>query len=279
MFDFFGDNRYFVRGTYYRSDQLNDASVIPDGLTISTSGSLGGDNLINILQDLRDAGRITSAQYDAQAVTYNAGIIDIFTKGYELEFVANPTPNLTLRLGYSYTDRWRGNHYKEIHDYFAVKIPEWRRLAGTDATLLASVNAEIAIIESELAAQTVRQAAPFANRPHKGNATARYRFSTGRLKGAFIGGSARYQSRNFVSTNNATGQDYWGTATLFGDAFAGYRAKVPLLKAPAMFQLNVANVTNSYLVGVGRYNTAYNGLLRVYLNQPRTYRLTSTFEF
>jgi hypothetical protein len=46
-----------------------------------------------------------------------------------------------------------------------------------------------------------------------------------------------------------------------------------------MFQLNVANVTNSYLVGVGRYNTAYNGLLRVYLNQPRTYRLTSTFEF
>jgi hypothetical protein len=35
----------------------------------------------------------------------------------------------------------------------------------------------------------------------------------------------------------------------------------------------------TYLIGVGRYNTAYNGLLRVYLNQPRTYRLSATFEF
>ena len=279
MFDFFGDNRYFVRGTYYKSDQLNDASIIPDGLTVSTSGSLGGDNLINILGDLRDAGRITSAQYDAQAVTYNASIIDIFTKGYELDFVANPTPNLTLRLSYSYTDRRRGNFLKEIHAYFDAKIPEWRALAGNDAALLASINSEIATVESEMASQTTRQSAPFASRPHKGTFTGRYRFSEGRLKGVFTGASLRYQSRNFVSTNAATNTDYWGTSTLFCDAFAGHRTKVPWLKMPATFQLNVTNLTNSYLVGVGRYNTAYNGLLRVYLNPPRAYRFTTTLEF
>ena len=279
MLDFFGDNRYFVRGTYYKSDQLNDASIIPDGLSVSTAGGLGGDNLINILQDLQNAGKITSAQYDAQAVSYNAGIIDIFTKGYELEFVANPTSNLTLRLSYSYTDRRRGNFMKEIYAYFTEKIPGWRALAGSDTNLLASINSEIATVESELAAQTTRQKAPFGNRPHKGTLTGRYRFSEGKLKGLFTGASLRYQSRNFVSTNNTTNTDYWGTPTLFCDAFAGFRAKVPRLNLPVTLQLNVTNLTNSYLVGVGRYNTAYNGLLRVYLNQPRTYRFTATFEF
>ncbi len=279
MVDFLGDNRYFLRATYYKSDQLNDASVIPNGLTVSTSGSLGGDNLLNILGDLRDAGKLTSAQYDAQAVTYNAGIIDLFTKGYEAEFVANPTPNLTLRLGYSYTDRRRGSHYKEIYAYFDVKFPEWRALAAGDNTLLASVNSEIATIESELAAQTSRQSAPFATRPHKANLTGRYRFNEGRLKGAFVGGAVRYQSRNFVSTNSDTNTDYWGTPTLFCDAFAGRRARLPVLHLPVTIQLNVSNLTNSYRTGVGRYNTAYDGLLRVYLNPPRTYRLTTTVEF
>ena len=279
MVDFFGDNRYFVRGTYYDSNQLNDASVIPDGLTVSTSGSLGGDNLLNIVGALRDAGKLTAAQYDAQAITYNAGIIDLFTKGYEAEFVANPTRNLTLRLGYAYTERRRGNHYKEIYAYFAAKFPEWRALAAGNAPLLATINSEIATIESELAFQTTRQAAPFGTRPHKANLTGRYSFREGRLKGAFVGGAARFQGRNFVSTDSTTGRDYWGTPTLMGDAFAGYRTRLPWGKIPVSVQLNVTNVTNSYLVGVGRYNTAYNGLLRVYLNAPRAYRLTTTFEY
>ena len=279
MLDFRGDNRYFLRATYYDSNQLNDASVIPDGLTVSTSGSLGGDNLLNIVGALRDAGKLTAAQYDAQAVTYNAGIIDLFTKGYEADFVANPTPSLTLRLGYSYTDRRRGNHYKEIHAYFDAKFPEWRALAAGNAPLLATINSEIATIESELAFQTTRQSAPFGTRPHKANITGRYSFREGALKGAFAGGAVRYQSRNFVSTDNATGRDYWGTPTIFGDAFGGYRTRLPWRNLPVTVQLNVTNISNSYLVGVGRYNTAYNGLLRVYLNQPRAYRLTTTIEY
>jgi outer membrane receptor protein involved in Fe transport len=279
MVDFLGDNRYFARATYYKSDQLNDASIIPDGLTVSTSGSLGGDNLLNIVGALRDAGRITPAQYDQQAVTYNAAIIDIFTKGYELEFVANPTRNLTLRLGYSYTDRRRGNFLKEIRAYFEAKVPEWRRLAANDPALLATINREIDTVNSEIDAQTTRQRAPFGNRPHKATFTGRYGFVSGPLKGAFTGGSVRYQGRNFVSTNNTTGRDYWGTMLVQADAFAGLRTRVPRLNLPMTLQLNVTNVTNSYLVGVGRYNTNYDGLLRVYLNTPRQYRLTATFEF
>ena len=279
MIDFLGDSRYYLRATKYKSDQLNDASVIPDGLTVSTAGALGGDNLINILNALQNAGRITAAQFDQQAVYFNAGIIDLFTSGEELEFVANPTPNLTLRAGYASTHRRRGNHYKEIHAYFAEKIPEWRALAAGDPALLATVSSEIATIESELDFQTTRQSAPFGNRPEKANLTGRYRFSEGRIKGTFLGGAVRYQSKNFVQTNNTTGQDYYGTPTIFADAFAGYRFKLPWHKLQTTVQLNVTNLTNSYLVGVGRYNTAFNGLLRAYLNPPRTYRFTTTVDF
>lgn len=279
MIDLLGDNRYFLRATWYKSDQLNDASVIPDGLTVSTAGALGGDNIINILDALRNAGRITAAQYDERAVFFNAGIIDLFTSGREFEFIANPTPSLTFRAGYSFTNRRRGNHYKEIHAYFDENIPEWRQLAAGNQALLNTINNEIATIESELDFQTTRQAAPFGNRPHKANLTGRYRFGEGRIKGAFIGGAVRYQSKNFVQTNNTTGRDYYGTPTIFADAFAGYRFKLPWRNLPMTAQLNVTNLTNSYLVGVGRYNTTFDGLLRAYLNPPRAYRFTTTVEF
>jgi outer membrane receptor protein involved in Fe transport len=227
----------------------------------------------------QNAGKITAAQYDAQAVTYNAGIIDLFTEGYEAEFVANPTPNLTLRASYAYTERRRGNHYKEIHGYFDVKIPEWRAAAANDPALLTIVNREIATIESELDGQTTRQTAPFGTRPHKANLTGRYRFSQGWLKASFIGGSVRYQSKNFLQTDIATGRDFWGNESIFVDAFAGYRGRLGANKLAYTVQLNVTNVTNSYLAGVGRYNSTFDGMVRAYLNPPRTYRLTTTFEF
>lgn len=279
MIDFLGDNRYFLRATAYKTEQLNDAMIIPDGNSVNTSNALGGNNLIAILDALLSAGRINQVQYDAQAVYYNAAIIDIFSKGYEAEFVANPVPGFTVRVGYSYTDRWRGNFFKEVYSYFPPKYEEWRKLAAGDPVLLDTINTQITDIESKLDAQYVRQKAPFATRPHKANATARYAFRDGMLKGAFLGGSMRYQSKNFISTDTATGTDYWGTPTLFGDVFVGYRSRMKWMKAQYNVQLNVNNVTNSYLVGVGRYNSNYTGLYRVYLNAPRSYRMTVALEF
>jgi outer membrane receptor for monomeric catechols len=109
--------------------------------------------------------------------------------------------------------------------------------------------------------------------------TFRYKFTEGRVKGLFVGGGARYQSKNYISRDVATGQVYWGNETLFADAFTGYRFRIPGTKRQLNLQLNVKNVFNSYLVGVGRYNANYSGLLRVYLNEPRSYRLTATMEF
>jgi hypothetical protein len=42
---------------------------------------------------------------------------------------------------------------------------------------------------------------------------------------------------------------------------------------------NLRNMFNSYLVGVGRYNAHGNGYLRVYLNEPRSFRLTLSADY
>jgi outer membrane receptor protein involved in Fe transport len=166
MVDLLGDDRYFLRATRFFTAQINDAPIIPDGSAVETSDDLGGDNLINILDALLAARRISQAQYDSQAVYYNAATIDLFTSGYELEFVGNPTRNLTFRLGYSYSSRRRDNFFKEIYAFFGPKYPEWRAAAAGDPALLATINSEIALIEDGLEAQYQRQNSPFSTRPH-----------------------------------------------------------------------------------------------------------------
>ena len=120
---------------------------------------------------------------------------------------------------------------------------------------------------------------PFGTRPYKANLTGRYRFAEGRLKGLFVGGAGRFQSRNLTKYSSIDGRALWGTPTLFADAFAGYRFVVPRWKLPMTMQINARNLFNSYLTGVGRYNATENGYLRVYLNEPRNWKLTLTTEF
>jgi len=66
---------------------------------------------------------------------------------------------------------------------------------------------------------------------------------------------------------------------LFADWFVGHRFLMPRTRLPMSLQLNVRNAFNSYLVGVGRRNVRENGLLRVYLNEPRSFRITAGVDF
>ena len=82
-----------------------------------------------------------------------------------------------------------------------------------------------------------------------------------------------------MGRDNATDREYWGNETLFGDVFGGYRFRVPGSKLNATVQLNVRNVSNSYRVVPARYNATFTGYFRLYLAEPRSYRLTTTLEF
>jgi len=279
MLDVLGDDRLFLRFSTYETIQAKDAAIIPDGLSVNTSTSLGGTAMVNIYNALLAAGKITQAQFDSELKFYNAGIIDAITKGWEAEFIANPTKHLTLRLGVSYSDRKRTHFFNEVYSYFAEYEPKWRAAAGTDATLLGTVNTQITNAHENLATMAALQNNPFGTRPYKANLTTRYKFSEGKLKGFFVGGAGRFQSRNLTKYSSLDGRALWGTPTLFADSFAGYRFTLQRWKLPLNFQLNIKNMFNSYLVGIGRYNAQENGYLRVYLHEPRNYRLTVGADF
>ncbi len=279
MIDVLGDERLFFRFGAYETRQTKDAAIIPDGLSVNTSASLGGTAMVNIYNALLAGGRITQAQFDSELKFYNAATIDAVTKGWEAEFVANPTKALTLRLGVSYSERKRENFFAEVYGYFAEWEPKWRAAAGTDAALLATVNQHIATAHENIDAMAALQNSAFGTRPYKANLTGRYRITEGKLKGAFVGGAGRFQSRNLTRISQLDGRQIWGTPTLFVDSFVGYRFNVPGRRWPMNVQLNIRNMFNSYLVGVGRLNAQENGYLRVYLNEPRNYRLTIGADF
>ena len=279
MVDVLGDDRLFFRFGAYETRQTKDAVIIPDGLSVNTSTSLGGTAMVNIYNALLAAGRITQAQFDSELKFFNAATIDAVTKGWEAELIANPTKVLTLRLGLSFSERKRENFFEEVYGFFAEWEPRWRAAAAGDAVLLAAVNQQLATAHENIDAMAALQNSAFGTRPYKANVTARYRFADGRLKGAFVGGAGRFQSRNLTRISQIDGRQIWGTPTLFVDAFAGYRFTFPGRRLPMSAQLNVRNLTNSYLVGVGRLNAQENGYLRVYLNEPRNYRFTLSADF
>jgi hypothetical protein len=274
MLDIMGDDRFFIRTTWFETKQINDTPILPG------SNALGVDNLATMLDTLLDAGKITQADYDRQAITWTTATIDVFTEGIEVEVVANPTKNLSLRASYSNSKRRRENFFREIFEFFGTRIPEWRALLANNPAELAVFEQAVFDLDSELAFQVDRQNSPFSSRPHKMNGTIRYKFDNdSKLRGLFVGATARYNGKNFMSWDRVTNYVYWGNESLLGDAFAGYRFRIPRSKINATVQLNVKNITNSYLANPGRYNDNYTALRRVYLNEPRSFRLTTTLDF
>ena len=290
MLDLFGDDRYFARVTYFETAQIGDAAVSPSGAVLDAA-ALGRSQVKVILAALRDAGRITAAQCDAGTFNWNAATIDTASKGVELELIANPTRNWTIRANYSHSSRDRENFFAEGYAYYAVKFPEWRALAAGNAALLATIETNITAIQTnELDGRAVAQEQGFGSIPHKATLTTRYKFDGGgfmgdRLKGLFVGAAGRFQSGTFSQTDTraasagGTGKDYFTKAMLFTDAFVGYRFRLPWHKVPVGVQLNGRNIFNSDRDSLARYNADFTGPRRIYLREPRTWKLTLSAEY
>ena len=286
MVDLLGDDRFFARVTYFETAQIGDAAVSPSG-AVTNATALGRSQTLAVNAAMVAAGRMTQAQADAAGFNWNAAIIDTTSKGYELELVANPTRNWTIRANYSHSVRDRENFFAEGYTFFAGKFAEWRALAAGNAALQATVETNITAIQAnELDGRAVAQEQGFGSIPHKATMTTRYKFSEGRFRGTFVGGAVRYQAGAFSQTDTraasagGTGQDFFTQGTLFTDAFLGYPFRLPWWKkVGARMQLNGRNVFNSDLVSLARYNADFSGARRIYLREPRSWRLTLAVDF
>jgi outer membrane receptor protein involved in Fe transport len=284
MIDFTKDGRYFLRVTQYDTKFLRDTPIIP--------GGVGGGNyfttaVANILDHLQSSGRINQAERDAHFTFFTAFMVDVISSGQELEFVANPTRQLTLRLSYSHTQRNRANYFGE-RDPFLTDFTAFAK-SKDPGTVIAStsrtVTQELENLQAQIEDNDDIQVQSYGTRPHKGNITGRYSFTNeGRLKGLFLGGAYRYQTHNYTQLDLRVGvptygQKFYGQAIQAFDLFTGYNVRVPWIKSRATIQLNVKNAFNQSRVTVGRFNTDFSGYKRVYLQEPRSWRFTTTLEF
>ncbi len=282
MIDVCGDDRYYVRLTAFETSQVGDASIAPGGAGNPNNYYTRSINLM--LQHLLDNRRITRAEYDAQAQSFSAMTVDTASRGFELEFVANPTPNWTLRASASYTTQQRENFFSERDPVLSNSLAFIRskddKLPLDPITPNYRIENEIAYLLGEIA--TAEQGAegvlPGA-RELKANLSGRYRWSAGRLKGVFLGGAVTYQGKPLMQ-ESPTGEDIYGKSVTQLNLFVGQSWRLPISFRPSLrLQLNVNNATNSAVVTPGRYDYYLTGLRRVYMRTPREFRLAATVDF
>ena len=279
MLDLF-DGKLFVRLTRFESRS--------DDRWIATAATASSANRIN--DTLLAANMITSAEYTSHFVAGNGGYVDSEARGEEVSMTANPTKNWSLQFNYSHTKQSATNYLVEVEAIMREEETFWRekiRAAGRTPAQVStsaqtgsqgSVEDEVATMFRSIETNRLATQLGFGNRKHKSNVFTRYRFSEGRLRGAFVGGGVRYQSPSFNQRNPTTGENYYGEKVLLADLLLGYRTRLTrdfLGRRPNVsVQLNIGNVFDRDQALPGRLNDLYNGPRRVYLQEPRSFRLS-----
>lgn len=290
------DGKIFLRATAYKTSQ-DKAS----GGTFAIGLNSGENNLVapstRILDTLLAAGRINQAQHTAHLIGDEAnltGTSDVRNEGYELSTWFNVTKNLTGVLNFSYTKTDRSSIVPEFEGWFERENAFWHSTPGAgslvNAVSASTIDQEASALQRVMVGIREFYGFGYGERPYKANFSGRYSLTEGRLKGAFLGGGARWQSEPKLGRKllgrTAEGQRILGD-TLYGpvdfkmDAFVGYRRKLSVLQRNADFtlQLNVTNLTDEDEVMPLRYTPTGSGYLRVLLAEPRKFRLTAGVAF
>jgi outer membrane receptor protein involved in Fe transport len=285
MFSFL-DGRLFARATAYHTESKNDPTVRDNSFILAHR---------RIVNAYRDTGRITQAEADTRYYTAYLGdfLSDLDTKGYEFELKANPNRNWTITAAYSYTKLERSNLGEEWYPWFAEQKAYY---AKYPTNLITTANIPIATeinqIETGVENLFALNKLGYNNRPHKANVFNRYSFSSGKLKGAFIGGGVRWQDKNVLQREiigfDALGKDVLGKI-LYGpeifnvDALVGYATKLqsgPLGAGTTLrVQLNIANLLDNQDAQIIRMNRVGDGYWRVVPREPRSFRLSVALGF
>lgn len=289
------DGKVFLRATAFRTAQ-NKAS----GGTFVIGLNSGENNLVapstRTLDTLLAAGRITAAEHTAHLIGDEAnltGTSDVRNEGGELSAWFNLGRNFTAVLNASYTVSDRSSIVPEFEGWFERENVFWHRTPGAGGLVTAgasTIDQEAASLQRVMAGIREFYGFGYGERPLKLNLSGRYAFSTGRLKGAFVGGGARWSGepklgRRLVGRTadglRLLGDTLYGPVDFKLDAFAGYRRKLGSLpRAPELsVQLNVTNLTDEDEVMPLRYNPTLSGYARVLLFEPRKLRLTASLAF
>ncbi|MDO8543288.1 MAG: TonB-dependent receptor [Opitutaceae bacterium] len=268
------DGKLHARAVYYKSGTVGAQGPHGFGGTGVSATSLTQ----RVVDALVGEGLISAAEGDQHRVTANGIVFDQTSEGYEVSLTANPTRDWRLQANYSYTTSFEENIGVEVKEWAGTELAYFRRFPQTLPSVGGTIGQAIAQFEDNmieqfaLAGEDVR-----ANRKHKVNLFTRYTFSSGPLKGAFIGGGYRHQSKN-PAGRTVQGVIIHGRSTWLADALLGYRfPRVPVLKRLNL-QLNVSNVFDDDRP-LETYFFDDGSVRRLVRTAPRTWRLSAGVEY
>jgi outer membrane receptor for ferric coprogen and ferric-rhodotorulic acid len=266
------------------------ANAFEVDLVNATGGGFGGTFsnptvlYNNVMDALLAAGVITQAEADAREITTNQAIKNQRLEGYEFNLTGQVTRNWQITANYSYTDGFDSEIGPEVKAWAETAIPfylQWpdveTAVAG-GASGFMTVGERVALWQTNANTEFLREGVTLlGNRKHKANFFTRYTFNEGVLKGLFIGGGYRYQSK---MPTNFLGEDLqYNKSRGEADLLMGFRLpQMRFLPHGARVQLNIRNLFDDTEPHLTRY-ASLGVPARAALVDPRTWRITTSFEF
>ncbi|MDO8540890.1 MAG: hypothetical protein Q7S40_10680 [Opitutaceae bacterium] len=236
-------------------------------------------------------------------------ISDSRARGYELTVVGNPTSNWRLSVGAAKNEASESNIGRQYLSFIKDRLPVWidpawrneftnspatgTRITALDAARFAIQNYDYIFRQEGQAARNLRK--------YRGNATTRYAFSGGALKGVFIGANYNWRSpavAGYKWTNPSAANQFaipgvlepatflmpeisqpiYGSALVTFDGFLGYSRRVFKDKVAWRAQLNVRNLLNN--TDLIRQRSDPDGVfVSSAAKEPRSFILTNSFDF
>lgn len=250
----------------------------------NVAGQIATSN--RILAALRSANLITGSEQSARTLDANAYLEDRKADGWEFSVVANPTSNWRVTANFSINHVVKENIMSEVvswaqtnQAFWLSKAPGTFLLGGGDWDTLGN---QIGWMNDYIKGETdFNGRSARGERRYGANLFTRYTFDHGALKGFFVGGGGRYQSRNIISTDTR-GDPIYGRTLALVDALVGYEFKPALFsrRIPVELQLNVSNVFDSDKYQI--YTVAWwdhSVPERIGLQEPRRFTLTARFSY
>jgi outer membrane receptor protein involved in Fe transport len=268
------DDRIQVRVNRYTLDLVGGHDFRYGG---STSNPTGLNN--RILDALIGQGLISVEDADARRTNTTGATFDREVEGYEANVTSNLSRGWSLSLNYSYSDGIESNVGPEVKAWYAENKPFFQSF-DQDITVGNgnTIAEELVLFEGEMADAAATEGIGIrGNRKHKFNFFTRYAFSEGSLKGLFVGGGYRYQSKSLVQRTPEDELPY-GNSFGIADAVIGYRLPKTEWFKSVSFQLNISNVFDFDDPLITRRDPD-GSIDRWAVVAPRSWRLSTNFGF
>jgi hypothetical protein len=275
------DGRIHTRWTYYETS----------GERLSSTAPVQPRNVnTRIVDALQAAGVITAAERDFRNTVGSHGLFDHETSGLEAQITANLARNWRVQFSYALTKASESNRMTE----WVV----WDKQNVAWLEKLDAANPNISVFDIMTSARSIRDDLEFmrttnnglyestqdfgdhkyGNRRHKVSVFTRYDLPFEKVKGAYIGGGYRHQSKMFAGFDTSE-QPQYTNSYWYADALAGYKFRKLFGVRMVSLQLNVTNVFDNRKPLVLRLSDDGQNVFRDVIPRPLTWKMTTNIDF